>query len=104
VGAPDCRYLEATPCEDLGARAQSSAFEFEQEGQVYQTLLLPDRASATCPLQIAEGKPFFLEVGWLRPLADVSTNSPISRQRLIRRYNESGEWVSLTWVTEQKIA
>lgn len=102
-GAP-CRYLEATPGEYLGAIAKSSTLEFEKAGQVYQTLLLPDGASVTCPMHIAEGKPFFLEIGWLRPFIGISENSPVSRQRLIRQYNERGEWVSLTWVTEQKIA
>jgi hypothetical protein len=91
-------------CEDLEAIAQRSAFKVEIEGQVYQTLLLPDGASATCPKQIIEGNPFFLEIGWLRSLVVISKNVPLARQRLIRRYNEKGEWVSLTWVTEQKIA
>ncbi|MGD1897244.1 MAG: hypothetical protein ACFB16_09880, partial [Phormidesmis sp.] len=36
----------------------------------------------------------FLEVGWL---IDRHT-----RQRLIRRYDAEGAWVSLTLVTEQK--
>jgi len=103
VRAIPCGSIEATPCGYLEEHTQGSAFEFEREGQVYQTLLLPDGASITCPMQIAEGKPFFLEIGWLRPLTATSRNSSTSRQRLIRRYNEKGEWVSLTWVTEQKI-
>ena len=94
----------STPCEYLQESAQSSAFEFELEGQVYQTLLLPDGASATCPKQITEGNPFFLEIGWLRPPISSLKNVPTDRQRLIRQYNEQGEWVSLTWVTEQRIA
>ncbi|NJR38869.1 MAG: DUF3598 family protein [Leptolyngbyaceae cyanobacterium CSU_1_4] len=28
----------------------------------------------------------------------------MARQRLIRQYNETGDWVSVTWVTEQKMA
>ncbi|MBW4516422.1 MAG: DUF3598 family protein [Timaviella obliquedivisa GSE-PSE-MK23-08B] len=46
-----CRYLRETP--------QSAALEFEIEGQVYQTLLLPDGASTTCPKQITGGTPSF---------------------------------------------
>jgi hypothetical protein len=40
--------------------------------------------------------PFLLEAGWL-----ISDNL---RQRLIRRYDERGGWVSLTLVTERKIS
>lgn len=104
AGVTTYRYFKATPSECLGAIAKSSTFEFEKAGQVYKTLLLPDGASVTCPMHIAEGKPFFLEIGWLRPHIGISKNSPISRQRLIRQYNERGEWLSLTWVSEQKIA
>lgn len=67
---------------------------FEGDSQSVQVLLLPDGASSTCPVAIAPGKPLFLEVGWL---LDSST-----RQRLIRSYDASGAWVSLTLVTEQK--
>jgi Domain of unknown function (DUF3598) len=73
-----------------------SLLTFEQEGQLYQTLLLPDGASSTCPVTIRAGQAFFLEVGWLR--------SPTCRQRLIRDYNSNGEWTSLTWIVEHKIS
>ncbi|NJR38868.1 MAG: DUF3598 family protein [Leptolyngbyaceae cyanobacterium CSU_1_4] len=66
----------STLCHEGGRRAPGSAFEFEWEGQVYQTLLLPDGASATCPLQITQGNPFFLEIGWLRPSVSLSKNFP----------------------------
>ena len=94
----------STPCKYLEDITQSSALEFEFEGQVYQTLLLPDGASVTCPRQITKGNPFFLEIGWLRPPVSIAKSLPMTRQRLIRQYNDKGEWVSLTWVTEQKIA
>ncbi|MGJ5634220.1 DUF3598 family protein [Nostoc sp. CALU 1950] len=69
-------------------------FDQDPEKQV-QVLLLPDGASATSPLQVQLRKPFFLEVGWLI--------QPNLRQRMIRSYNEKGEWVSLTLVTEERV-
>ncbi|MGL4621469.1 DUF3598 family protein [Chroococcidiopsis sp.] len=62
--------------------------------QINQVMLLPDGASATCPQQVQLRQAFFLEVGWLV--------QPNLRQRLIRRYNDKGEWTSLTLVTERK--
>lgn len=61
---------------------------------VVQVLLLPDGASSTCPTKITSRQPLFLEVGWL---LDAHT-----RQRLIRTYDASGAWVSLTLVKETK--
>ncbi|WP_414561878.1 MULTISPECIES: DUF3598 family protein [unclassified Anabaena] len=60
-----------------------------------QVLLLPNGASATSPLQLQLRQPLFLEVGWLI--------QPHLRQRMIRSYNNKGEWVSLTLVTEEKV-
>lgn len=69
-------------------------FDQDPEKQV-QVLLLPDGASATSPLKVQLRQPFFLEVGWLI--------QPNLRQRMIRSYNEKGEWVSLTLVTEERV-
>ncbi|MHC5937242.1 DUF3598 family protein [Nostoc sp.] len=69
-------------------------FDQDPEKQV-QVLLLPDGASATSPLKVQLGQPLFLEVGWLI--------QPNLRQRMIRSYNEKGEWVSLTLVTEERV-
>ncbi|MBI4783807.1 MAG: DUF3598 family protein [Oscillatoriophycideae cyanobacterium NC_groundwater_1537_Pr4_S-0.65um_50_18] len=68
---------------------------FDQEGQSYQTLLLPDGASSTYPVQICPRQPFFLEAGWLL--------APGVRQRLIRRYNSEGDWISVTWISEYQV-
>jgi hypothetical protein len=81
--------------ETVTVTVNESILTFEQEGQFYQTLLLPDGASSTCPVKIQTGQAFFLEVGWLR--------SPTCRQRLIRHYNSNGEWNRLTWIIEHKI-
>jgi hypothetical protein len=76
------------------ARIAGSILYFDESPQSTQVLLLPDGASSTCPQQIKPGMAFFLEVGWLL--------QPDLRQRLIRRYNDKGEWASLTLVTERK--
>ncbi len=78
-----------------GARIEGAILSFDESSQPIQVLLLPDGASCTSPLQIELRKPLFLEVGWL-----VESNQ---RQRMIRRYNEKGEWASLTLVTEYKV-
>ncbi|OLP18853.1 hypothetical protein BST81_08010 [Leptolyngbya sp. 'hensonii'] len=80
----------------IGSTAQilGSSLRFEQGDQPVQVLLLPQGGSATCPLRLQPGQPFFLEAGWL--------SQPDRRQRLIRQYDEKGGWVSLTLVTEQK--
>jgi len=68
-------------------------FDENPEKQI-QVLFLPDGASATSPLKVQLRQPLFLEAGWLI--------QPNLRQRMIRSYNDKGEWVSLTLVTEQK--
>ncbi|WP_104910028.1 DUF3598 family protein [Nostoc sp. 'Lobaria pulmonaria (5183) cyanobiont'] len=68
-------------------------FDQNPEKQV-QVLFLPDGASATSPVKVQLRQPFFIEAGWLI--------QPNLRQRMIRSYNEKGEWVSLTLVTEER--
>lgn len=63
-------------------------------GSNIKVYLFPDGASATVPQQVKLRQPFFFEAGWLV--------NPSERQRLIRRYNDKGEWESLTLVTEHK--
>lgn len=76
------------------ARIDNSCLYFDRGPQPNQVLLLPDGASANSPQQVTAGQAFFLELGWLL--------QPNHRQRLIRRYNNTGEWSSLTLVTEHK--
>ncbi|MBN3939049.1 DUF3598 family protein [Nostoc sp. NMS9] len=68
-------------------------FDQDPEKQV-QVLFLPDGASATSPVKVQLRQPFFIEAGWLI--------QPNLRRRMIRSYNEKGEWVSLTLVTEER--
>jgi hypothetical protein len=77
------------------ARINGSILHFDQSPLPTQVLLLPDGASSTCPLQVKPGHFFVLEVGWLL--------QPNQRQRLIRSYSNKGEWLSLTWVREQRV-
>lgn len=76
------------------ARVEGSCLYFDRGPQPNQVLLLPDSASVASPQQVRAGVAFFLELGWLL--------QPDQRQRLIRRYNDKGEWSSLTLVTERK--
>jgi len=76
------------------ARIEGSLLYFEGGLQINKMMLLPDGASSTCPQQVRGGQAFFLEVGWLL--------QPDLRQRLIRRYNDKGEWSTLTLVTEHR--
>ncbi|MBW4506784.1 MAG: DUF3598 family protein [Scytonematopsis contorta HA4267-MV1] len=69
-------------------------FDENLEKQV-QVLLLPNGASATSPINQQLRQALFLEAGWLI--------NPYLRQRMIRNYNEKGEWVSLSLVTEHKV-
>lgn len=81
----------------IASRAKSSGnrLEFHQGSQPIRVLLLPDGASATFPLTAKLREPFFLEAGWLI--------APNHRLRLIRRYSDKGDWMSLTLVTERKM-
>ncbi|MBR8833633.1 MAG: DUF3598 family protein [Stigonema ocellatum SAG 48.90 = DSM 106950] len=75
------------------ATIKGSTIHFNQNPQcIVQVLLLPDGASATSPLKAQLRQPLFLEVGWLI--------EPDLRQRMIRSYNDKGEWTSLTFVRE----
>lgn len=58
-------------------------------------MLFPDGASANIPHKIKLGEAFFVEAGWLV--------EPNLRLRMIRGYNDKGEWVSLTLVREEKV-
>jgi Domain of unknown function (DUF3598) len=77
------------------ARIDGNQLHFEEGSALRKVLLLPDGASSNTPLHISHRQPFFVEAGWL-----LSDNE---RQRLIRSYNDKGEWVSSTHVIEHKV-
>jgi hypothetical protein len=77
------------------ARIDGNILHFEDGPTPRQILLLPDGTSSNTPLHLKLRQPFFVELGWL------VTDS--ERQRLIRSYNEKGEWVSATHVIEHRV-
>ncbi|GAB4234339.1 MAG: DUF3598 family protein [Stanieria sp.] len=77
------------------ARIEDSRLLFESGSLPVQILMLPDGASCNCPLEIKSGHNFVLEMGWLL--------QPNLRQRIIRSYNEKGNWLNCTLVIERKI-
>ncbi len=77
------------------ARIEGQKLVFEENNIPRQILLLPDGTSSNTPLQVKLRQPFFVEVGWL--LSDKE------RQRLIRSYNEQGQWTSSTHIIEHQV-
>lgn len=77
------------------ARIDGNQLHFEEGALPRRILLLPDGTSSNTPLQVKLQQPFFVEVGWL-----LAENE---RQRLIRSYNQKGEWTSATHVIERKV-
>lgn len=77
------------------ARIDGAKLLFDNSDLPTQIMLLPDGASCNCPLEVKLGHNFVLEMGWLL--------QPNLRQRIIRSYNDKGNWVSCTLVTEQKV-
>lgn len=59
-----------------------------------EILLLPDGGSSNVPLQVNSRTAVFVEAGWLVTDTD--------RQRILRNYNDKGEWVSSTHIIEHK--
>jgi hypothetical protein len=76
------------------ARIDGNQLQFEAGATPRRVLLLPDGISSNTPLQISHRQPFFVEAGWLL--------SDRERQRLIRSYNDKGEWISSTHVIEHR--
>jgi hypothetical protein len=78
------------------AKIDGNTLHFEDGLAPRKILLLPDGISSHTPLQLQLRQPFFVEVGWLL--------NPSERQRLIRSYNEKGEWVSATHIIEHRVS
>lgn len=77
------------------AQIAGNTLLFEEGSSPRKILLLPDGTSSNTPPQLTLRQPFFVEVGWLV--------TEQQRQRLIRSYNEKGEWISATHVIEQRV-
>jgi hypothetical protein len=76
------------------AKIVGNQLQFEEEIP-RRILLLPDGGSSNVPFQISHRQPFFVEAGWL-----VNDNE---RQRLMRSYNDQGEWISSTHIIEHRV-
>ena len=80
----------------ISSIAKIDGHQLNFEGEVpRRILLLPDGGSSNVPLTISHRKSFFVETGWL-----VSDNQ---RQRLMRNYNDKGEWISSTHIIENRV-
>jgi Domain of unknown function (DUF3598) len=80
----------------IASIAQIAGNQLNFDGDVSRRiLLLPDGGSSNTPLQISHRQPFFVETGWL-----VANNE---RQRLMRSYNDRGEWISSTHIIEHRV-
>lgn len=77
------------------ARIDRTRLHFEDGATPRQVLLLPDGVSSNIPLQVSHRQPLMVEAGWLV--------SATHRQRLIRSYNDKGEWMSSTHVLEDRV-
>jgi Domain of unknown function (DUF3598) len=73
---------------------QEDSLEFERDGVAYRTLLLPDGAFSTCPVNVRSNTAFSLEIGWLI--------APNKRQRLIRQYDAAGYWIAVILIMETR--
>jgi Domain of unknown function (DUF3598) len=86
------RRIDLTVATDLPL-GRLWQFTDKLDGQSYQMLLLPDGGYAITPTQIELGHAFNLEIGWIHKIGQ--------RQRLVRRYDSSGKWESVTFIVEQ---
>lgn len=82
-------------CLKSTGEVMGSKIHFNQGSQPMTVLLLPGGASVVVPGQVKLRQPLFWEAGWLI--------HPHLRQRMIRNYNDKGEWNSLTLITEHKV-
>jgi Domain of unknown function (DUF3598) len=78
------------------ARIDGSVIYFNEGSTPMEVLLLPDGGSCTIPAKVEFRKPSFFEAGWLV--------EPDLRFRMMRSYNDRGEWISLTLIKERKIS
>jgi len=69
----------------IGAVDQTSG------GQAERLMLLPDSGYCLVPLQVSHREAFRVEAGW--------SPYPGRLERLIRRYDTSGAWISATWIS-----
>jgi hypothetical protein len=82
-GALQIRTAIGSAVHDSGATPES------------RLLLLPDSGFSVSPLQVSHRQPFAVEAGWLP--------SPGRLERLIRRYDASGAWLSSSHIVATQV-
>jgi hypothetical protein len=91
---------DVSPCRiDMQRYGTGSLTIHTQIGAVEETngkrderlLLLPDSGYCLAPVQVSHREAFSVEAGWMP--------SPGRLERLIRRYDASGAWISATWIS-----
>jgi hypothetical protein len=75
----------------LALHTKIGAVDETSGGQSERLMLLPDSGYCLVPLQVSHREAFRVEAGWLP--------SPDRMERLIRRYDTSGAWISATWIS-----
>ena len=74
-----------------GSRILAQRVERMDKGQAERLMLLPDSGYCLVPLQVSHREAFRVEAGW--------SPYPGRLERLIRRYDTSGAWISATWIS-----
>jgi hypothetical protein len=85
------RSLDLTSATNLSS-GRLWQFTDSLDGQAYQILLLPDSGYAITPTKIELGCAFYLEIGWIHKIGQ--------RQRLVRQYDSSGKWESVSFLNQ----
>jgi Domain of unknown function (DUF3598) len=85
------RSIDLTSATNLSS-GRLWQFTDSLDGQSYQILLLPDSGYAITPIKTELGHAFYLEIGWIHQIGQ--------RQRLVRRYDSSGKWESVSFLNQ----
>ena len=97
---PDLEATELTvqPGGDgaLSLHTRLGAREWRSGERPERLLLLPDGGYCLAPLAVSHREAFTVEAGW--------SPAPDRLERLIRRYDASGAWVSATWISARRSA
>ena len=79
---------------ELSGSLLSSCIGGVDGAQEHQLQLLPDAGFNLRPVQVSHREAFQLEAGWMP--------TPTTMQRLIRRYDRSGAWISATQIVASR--
>ncbi len=94
--APCALQIEGGPGQPFHIRTQSAADVSESGGPDQRLLLQPDAGYSLAPVQVSHRQAFEVEAGWLP--------APDRLERLIRRYDASGAWLSASHISVTRVA